>query len=184
MRKQGIISVLLLMVVFAGCASTQRSDQDLPTSPNTTTVTPVGAVLNQTIVAYVNSEPITQADFDVMSKRGEGQYANNPDELPTHSFFLNASIIETLLYQQAIKKGFNASEADVNADISSKVNEGAFEFLLKVSAANSLTVGELRESFQREITISQFLNATVLSKVSVNESEIEAYYQNFGSVII
>lgn len=91
---------------------------------------------------------------------------------------LDQLIQEELLYQEAIKQGFQVSEADVEKEIENVLSDKGIpkdKFIsdLKEKGMDYQTVVE---SFMRNMAIAKLINSTVLSNIEVSDQEIEEYY--------
>lgn len=138
------------------------------------------------IVARVNDEVITlsqlQEDglpiFERLreSLRGEELEA---EVRRAEREILDQLILKRLQLQYASQINLKASETDVNAAIKDILtrNNLTEETLVEMLAREGLMIQDYKERVREQIVLARILNQAVRSRVSVDSSEVDAYYQ-------
>ncbi|MBI2138536.1 peptidylprolyl isomerase [Candidatus Woesearchaeota archaeon] len=125
-------------------------------------------------VVTVNGEPISQQELDLQYDRLPEQYKSL---LPKEAF-LDEMIRIKLLLQEAKKQGIAVTNDEVAqqiAEIKDKVSKEAFSQLLQ---ERKLTEKDLELQMKDQLVIGRLLNQTILSKLSIPDERIEAYYRD------
>ncbi len=129
------------------------------------------------VVATINGKPITLSQLNKLYDALPEQYKSAMNKRD----FLNQLIQTEVLYQEAEKEGFKVDEEKAKAQIEfAKIISGITEeqFTQKLSEQNT-TENELIKNYVKQLTIQDFLNVSVLSKVDVTTKEInDFYYKN------
>jgi len=144
------------------------------------------ALLIDRIVARVNDEVITLSQlyeeglpfFERLreSFRGEelaAQVSRAEREL------LEQLILRRLQLQYAGRIGMTASDSDVNAAVKDVLtrNNLVEETLVAMLAREGLTLQDYKGRVREQIILNRLMNQAVRSRISVDASEVEAYYQ-------
>ena len=92
---------------------------------------------------------------------------------------LNQLIASELLFQEAVKQGFEAAGEKVEESFSSLAGQfpSREEFDSEMEK-RGYTEKSLRGSMRKQISIRTFLDETIASKMSVNEEEARKFYQD------
>lgn len=127
------------------------------------------AVFNDTIVASVNGKPIYLSDIEMRHALYQGIYSKEE--------FLNQTITETILLQEAQKQGFSVSDEEFNEMmniflVSSGTTKENLDKQLKVLGSS---YEEFEESSRERVNINLLLES-VLVNITVTEKEMKDYY--------
>ena len=136
-------------------------------------------------VATVNDAVITQAQFDMEMGRVQarlsqsGRAPGQPEIAQIREAVLNNLIARELLYQESKKKGFKASEEEVNKQLQALKARFPSEAEFQTALTNmNVSEAELRSQIEQDLAIGQFINDTFVDKITISEAEIKAYYDN------
>ena len=131
-------------------------------------------------VAKVNEEKIT--DEELLSEYNTffivAGYPESFKSMITLKSYLNQSILETLLMQEAQEKGISASDEKIDQIMTqylAKTNSTEEQFKERLSKQD-LEINDVREFFEKNIVISELVNQT-LNEVTVTDEELETYYE-------
>ena len=127
------------------------------------------AVFNDTIVASVNGKPIYLSDIEMRHALYQGIYSKEE--------FLNQTITETILLQEAQKQGFSVSDEEFKEMmniflVSSGTTKENLDKQLKVLGSS---YEEFEESSRERVNINLLLES-VLVNITVTEKEMKDYY--------
>lgn len=163
--KKLLAAIALSAVLFAGCGLKSR----------------------ETIV-LVNDTPITYGQFDKLFKE---QSQNSmlaqmgikiTKEKNGFMYYLiqdrvvNELIVNTLLQQEAEKRGIKITDEQVNKAVEDLMNQvGGNKELRRVLKQHGLTEKQFREDVKKELTMKELAKST--GNVSVSEAETKKYYQ-------
>ncbi|MEE8319592.1 MAG: peptidylprolyl isomerase [bacterium] len=132
--------------------------------------------------AIVNGAAISMAELETAVRNvafGMGQAQTPMDELMGNfaSRVLDQLITGELLYQEAIKGGFAASEEEIDkalTDISSQYPTAEeFQAEMKNRGYDKET---LRKNIEKQFAIQQFVEEAIASKVNVTETEAREFF--------
>ena len=136
-------------------------------------------------VATVNDVVITQAQFDMEMGRVQarlsqsGRAPGQPEIAQIRQAVLDNLIARELLYQESKKKGFKASEEEVNKQLQALKARFPSEAEFQTALTNmNVSEAELRSQIGQDLAIGQFINDTFVAKITISEAEIKAYYDN------
>ncbi|HIH05250.1 TPA: hypothetical protein HA281_05810 [Candidatus Woesearchaeota archaeon] len=127
-------------------------------------------------VATVNGEPVSARELDYSYGAAVPQ--------PYRQFvskwqFLNESIIpQKLLLQEAVRQGYSASDGEVRVAIDAFLREsgmtpGQLDEAMKESGMEQR---DMEATVHARLTISRFVNATILPSIKVSRDEVEDAY--------
>jgi len=127
------------------------------------------AVFNDQVIAYVNDEPIYLSEIEMRYALYQGIYSKEE--------FLNQTITETLLLQEAENQGFSISDEEFNEMMdlflqSSMTTKESLDNQLKVLGSS---YKEFEKSSRERVVINLLLES-VLVDITVTENEIKDYY--------
>ncbi|RME23731.1 MAG: hypothetical protein D6806_10765, partial [Deltaproteobacteria bacterium] len=133
------------------------------------------------VVATVNGQPIMldrlQEKFDEISKLGRGYFPDKQTAAKIKRELLEQLIDETLLEQQAKKKGIELDPRlveEVTNLPSNRYPAGEFEKLLLERGKD---LQKYRKDTRRTLLIFKLLDREVVQRVAVSEKEIRDYYE-------
>ncbi|HLD86720.1 MAG TPA: SurA N-terminal domain-containing protein [Candidatus Nanoarchaeia archaeon] len=128
------------------------------------------------IAATVNGEAITMRELDA-------SYATGVPEQFQQSFtrwqFLNESIIpQKLLLQKATALGYLASDDEVKSSLNGFLleNQMTADQLESQLEASGLSPEDLEETIRTRLTLSAFVNETILPTITIDPKEIKREY--------
>lgn len=144
------------------------------------------ALLIDRIIAKVNDEVITLSQlqeeglplFEPLRGSFSGEELQKQVSRAEREF-LDQLILKRLQLQHAAQIGLTASENDINAALKDVLtrNNLVQETLVEMLAKEGLTFQDYKDRLREQIVLARLLNQAVRSRVSVDTSEVEAYYQ-------
>ena len=163
-----LVLVVSLIVSVVGCGSTEKDEA--------------------TAVALVNGEEISRESFDKLFEGMKNMYAQQgvnfagegSEELvkQLEQYVLDTMIKEKVLLQEALKKGYEVSDEEINSEIelikSSFESDEDFEQAL---SDNFLDLDQLRENLSTEIITGLYLDSEIEMPVVTDEEVITLYLQ-------
>jgi peptidyl-prolyl cis-trans isomerase SurA len=147
---------------------------------------PVLALMIDRIVARVNDDVITLSElqeeglplFARLRENYTGQELEHQVQRAEREF-LDQLVLKRLQLQYASQIGLTASDNDINAafkDVLSR-NNLTQEQLVDLLSREGLTLQDYKDRLREQIVLARLMNQAVRSRVSVDTSEVEAYYQ-------
>jgi hypothetical protein len=145
-------------------------------------------VKEETTVAIVNGQEIMGSEYNSALSISQMQFQQMGQD-PTSEesakqlkdYTLNSLVGQTLLMQEIDKKGYKASEEDINKELeglkAQYENDEAFEKALK---DNNLTLEKLKEQIADTVRYNQYVEKD-LNVEEVKEEELKEYYDQFAS---
>jgi len=147
---------------------------------------PVQALMIDRIVARVNYEIITLSElqeeglplFERLRENYTGQDLEHQVQRAEREF-LDQLILKRLQLQYASQIGITASENEINAALKDVLtrNNLTQEQLTELLTREALTLQDYRDRLREQIILARLMNQAVRSRVSVDASEVEAYYK-------
>lgn len=131
-------------------------------------------------VAMVNGEPVSARELDYSYDAAVPQPYR---QFVTKWQFLNESVIpQKLLLQEAVKRGYSASEGEVSAAVDAFLRESGMTSrqLDEAMKASGMGQRDMEATVHARLTISKFVNATILSGITVSRKEVEDAYDENG----
>ena len=90
---------------------------------------------------------------------------------------LDALIGQELLWQEASKQGYLASDAEVNAAFDqARQRHGSDEVFRQRLKEGAFTEASYREDLKRQLSVRRWIEQTLAKRVTVSDEEIHAYY--------
>jgi peptidyl-prolyl cis-trans isomerase SurA len=165
-----------LLFVIA-CTALSFGWWDLHTAP---------ALMIDRIVARVNDDVITLSElqeeglplFERLRENYTGKELEHQVQRAEREF-LDQLVLKRLQLQYAGHIGITASENEINAafkDVLSR-NNLTQEQLVELLTREGLTLQDYKDRLREQIVLARLMNQAVRSRVSVDSSEVEAYYQ-------
>ena len=140
---------------------------------------PVPATL-PSVLAHVNSENVTKADFERLLRNIE---LNNRGPVPAdrrdeiYRKVLEELVTYTLLRQEAKARNFIATDAEVEEQLNTMKQaargEDAFK---KALAERKITLDRLKTDARTEIAIAKMMNAQVANTTEATDAEVKDFY--------
>jgi peptidyl-prolyl cis-trans isomerase C len=163
----------------SGTPAATTPPQTIPIPDLTLPPKPVPATL-PSVLAHVNSENVTKADFERLLRNIE---LNNGAPVPAerreeiYRKVLEELITYTLLRQEAKARNFTASDAEVEQQLDTMKQaargEDAFK---KALAERKMTLDRLKTDAKTEIAIAKMMNAQVASTTEATDAEVKDFY--------
>ena len=158
MMKRVMISVLMVVAVFAGCAKPKEKP-----------------------VAVVNGKAISKAEFENRVKeqmtRHSGQ-TEEMDEAKLRGAILNQLINEKLMLEGAAEKGVEVADMEVGEQVARIKNnyadEAAYQAQLK---ERGMTEQDFQNRIREQLLISKF-KASLVDAEAITEDEMKAFYKD------
>jgi peptidyl-prolyl cis-trans isomerase SurA len=139
------------------------------------------------IVARVNDDVITLSELQEeglpLFERLRANYTGKELEYQVQHAereFLDQLILRRLQLQYASQIGINASENEINAALKDVLNRNNLtqEALTDLLTREGLTLQDYKDRLREQIILARLMNQAVRSRVSVDASEVEAYYKS------
>ncbi len=134
-------------------------------------------------MATVNGKEILHADLEKKYVNYKASLGNSPQE-PSDAqanilrlAVLRQMIDEEILQQRAAKLNLTASDEDVNAKVTemkAPYTQEQFDEQLK---QHNLTLDDLKRDQRRLLTQTKLLNKEIESKITISDTEIQAFYE-------
>ena len=152
----------------------------IPTPTLTMPAAPVPEVL-PTVLAHVNSENVTKADFERLLRNIE---LNNRGPVPAdrrneiYRRVLDELVTYTLLKQEAKARNFTATDGEVEEQMKSMRQAARSEEAFKKALAErKMTVERLKADARTEISIAKMMNAQVAGATQATDAEVKDFYE-------
>jgi parvulin-like peptidyl-prolyl isomerase len=161
-----IIAILAIVLVFV-----LMKNKTPPVSSNQTSTE---------IAATVNGEPIYTADinaqYDKLTPLQKGVMSKET--------LLNQTIDEMLLLQESKNQNIKVTGEDIKNELDNfkKQNQLSDKQLQDLLAQQNITEEQLQKLIEKKLRIRNLLNKTVLSGISITDSQIKEYYNNNKSL--
>jgi peptidyl-prolyl cis-trans isomerase SurA len=144
------------------------------------------ALMIDRIVARVNDDIITLSELQEeglpLFERLRANYTGEELESQVQRAereFLDQLILRRLQLQYASQIGISASDNDINAALKDVLtrNNLTQEQLTALLTREGLTLQDYKDRLREQIILARLMNQAVRSRVSVDASEVEAYYK-------
>ena len=168
MKKLKLFSAIMLMALLLSACSIKNN--------------------NQEAIITINSQPITQAQYDeaykLISKSENfaqfpAEMRNDPNSqvnLVVKDRIVNELIIKALLEQEMVKKNIVVSEQDINDEIVNITDKvGSKEKFNEILKQNNLTLTQFRKDVAEDLKLRKLIDT--LSLVKVSDKDIEKFYK-------
>ncbi len=144
-------------------------------------------------VATVNGEKVTQPQLDKIINLYVEQakiYGMDPEQEPElmksiEEAALNDLIDQTLLVQEAIRQGFEATDKEVSDAIKNYKELSGTEGYKQFLKAAGMTDEDFKQEMYNQVLVGE-LHDKVIAKVKISEQDVKDYYQqypeNFGNL--
>jgi len=136
------------------------------------------------VVAVVNDDAITQSEVDGLLRPLYEEYMREYSGetvmkmlADAQNKILNQLIEDRLVYQAAVKKKIEASEADIEKEMSYfRQKFGSQTELEKALKTENASLGDLKGRLKKQALIRKLHESEIRSKVIISPKEQEAYY--------
>src|SRR3989338_2621038 len=134
------------------------------------------------ILAVVNDQKVTAADFQKTMDLQQWKYGSEvgftPERFETFKKqAMDTLLRETLLLQEAVRRGIEVSQAEVDQAVEKMrkhyPKEGDFEKLLELKGLNS---DDLEESRKRELTVKKLMEVVAAEELNIANEDLKKYY--------
>jgi peptidyl-prolyl cis-trans isomerase SurA len=146
----------------------------------------VSALMIDRIVARVNDDVITLSElqeeglplFERLRENYTGPELEHQVQRAEREF-LDQLVLKRLQLQYASQIGVTASENEINAAFKDVLirNNLTQEQLIELLTREGLTLQDYKDRLREQIILARLMNQAVRSRVSVDASEVEAYYR-------
>ncbi len=186
----GVLTLAALLIAPAG--TTAAGPAKTPAAAPSAAGTAKSGSLELVVVASVNGVPIRQVRLDaivdqMIRARPEGSKAITTEQrLEVREGVLRTLIGRDLLLQQARKKGFTASDAEVDeglAGIRQEFFGGSPEKFQAQLSKDEMSMAELRENLRESIILSK-LKRKIYDGTSASPEEIRETYASHKSEFV
>jgi len=133
----------------------------------------------QDVMAKVNSYKVLRSEVDKMFNSQLAGATQKPTQAEEQALRLNIllRIIDLQLHlQQAEKLGVVATDDEVESKLNQAKAPYTKEEFAKKLSDSGLKEDDYKQEIRRNITIDKLLNKEIASKVSISDSDIQAYY--------
>ncbi|HET7579943.1 MAG TPA: SurA N-terminal domain-containing protein [Bacillales bacterium] len=163
-----------------GSSSAKKAQPGKPTAPKTK-----GLVSKKKTVAVVNGEKIKGDKYNAVLKKMEMQYqqrGQNPTQGKLYQQVkkqaMDTVVGQTLLLQDADKKGYQPSDKKVNQQFDKFAKQfGGKKKFKKLLDKQNMTLGQYKKNMKKQIELNTYIRKEV--PVKVTDSEIKAAYQQY-----
>jgi peptidyl-prolyl cis-trans isomerase SurA len=147
---------------------------------------PGQALMIDRIVARVNDDIITLSELQEeglpLFERLRANYTGKELESQVQRAereFLDQLILRRLQLQYASQIGITAAENEINAALKDVLNRNNLtqEALTDLLTREGITLQDYKDRLREQIILARLMNQAVRSRVSVDASEVEAYYK-------
>lgn len=162
-----IAIIIVIAVIIYGNYGIKKFEPESPASGN--------------VIAVVNGEEITESELDKEYRFFffvTGYPPQYQSMIPKKEF-LNQTIAQMLLLQQAKELGYKVEKEEAKQQLELSIQENMLsteEFELKVKEAN-FTMDDVIDYSAKQITLSKFIEETIFSSITVSDKEIGEFYE-------
>jgi parvulin-like peptidyl-prolyl isomerase len=178
-RKILFVAIAIVLVVFIATLYIKPGDGECTSSFCKLTGKAV-ALDNSLIVANVNDMEITSTELDAnydlfffLNIIPKSYTAMLPKK-----DFLNQSISEELLYNEAIKKGYELDDTEIEALLQEGLSTSGLtinDFKAELEN-NSIDYEVFIKFYKKQIVVTEFLEDTIYNDLSVSDLELQDFY--------
>jgi len=136
------------------------------------------------IVAHVNGTPLFQKDLDAHEQALFPFYSVHGGQVPAnakpeiHQKAMDRLLLEELLYQDAHRRGFTATAAEIDARVlKARKKAGSSQAFSSAITETYGSMKNFRERIERAILIERVWNAQVTRPARASEADLLAYYR-------
>ncbi|MCT8137784.1 SurA N-terminal domain-containing protein [Anaerobacillus sp. CMMVII] len=176
---------LVLAFGLAACSNDEVKEENTQPSEGTE-ISAVNDLAPEEAVATVNGEEILQQELTnqyeqvKMSYLQMGIEIDGENEAQIKRHVLDQLVNTTLINQAAVEGGFEATEAEVQAEMDLILAEyGGEEELVKILEENNLTLASLQEEIKVQLTINKYLGDKI-GTPEISQEEIEELYAQYS----
>ncbi|WP_112181921.1 MULTISPECIES: SurA N-terminal domain-containing protein [Paraliobacillus] len=189
-NKLTVILLLLLFSMFLVACNNEDSDEANEESTDTTeqeevTVSDEEKVADDTVVGTVNGEEINGATYNMIYSQVKTQLFENGADTEDLELVkeqaLQAIISQEVLMQDAVSKGIEVSDEEVDAYIQESIDQFDSEEQFNEALANlDYTMESYREQARVQLQQEAYIEQE-FDDVEISDEDIEAYYEQVAS---
>jgi peptidyl-prolyl cis-trans isomerase C len=146
--------------------------------------TSCGDKIPENAAALVNKTVITIDDLQLAVDNLSNQYRAFGMDLDStrvdslRGMILESMITTELLYQESVKEGFQASDADLEREVESIIGQYHDQDMFRSALTmQGLTEDTFRKEIARNLTIRNYIQATITDKIEIPQEEKLRYYE-------
>src|SRR3954468_13621351 len=132
------------------------------------------------VAAEVNGHAITNKEMEKAYQSNYSQQSEgaSEDQAMSQKLDLLGSLINNeIMLQRAEKLGFNATDTDVDAEISKMRAPYTKEEFEKQLADRHMSMDDLKAQKRRQLTIDKLINKEITSKITITDADVKAFYE-------
>ena len=132
------------------------------------------------VAAEVNGHAITTAEMDKAYQTNYAQQSEgaSEDQVMIQKLEILRGLIDSeIMLQRAEKLGLNATDADVEAEISKKRAAYTKEEFDKQLADRHMSMDDLKGQVRRQLTIDKLINKEITSKITITDADVRTFYE-------
>jgi peptidyl-prolyl cis-trans isomerase SurA len=132
------------------------------------------------VAAEVNGHAITNKEMEKAYQSNYSQQSEgaSEDQAMSQKLDLLGSLINNeIMLQRAEKLGLNATDTDVDAEISKMRAPYTKEEFEKQLADRHMSMDDLKAQKRRQLTIDKLINKEITSKITITDADVKAFYE-------
>src|SRR4051812_12618694 len=132
------------------------------------------------VAAEVNGHAITNKEMEKAYQSNYSQQSEgaSEDQVMSQKLDLLGSLINNeIMLQRAEKLGLNATDTDVDAEISKMRAPYTKEEFEKQLADQHMSMDDLKGQKRRQLTIDKLINKEITSKITITDADVKAFYE-------
>ena len=132
------------------------------------------------VAAEVNGRAITKAELEKAYQSNHSQQSEgaSEDQVMSQKLDLLGSLINNeIMLQRAEHLGLNATDADVEAEISKMRAPYTKEEFDKQLADRHMGIDDLKAQKRRQLTIDKLINKEITSKITITDADVKNFYE-------
>lgn len=155
--------------------------------PPTAEASPPAAADVPDVVARIDGDPVTKRELLTRAQNMRLQAMQSGVEDPSRQesfllFVLDAMIGERLFYADSLERGLGVSDSQVDEKVAAVVEAyGGSEAFEKALVSQGLDRDFIRQQVKQDMTIDKVMQGEIIPTITVDEEEMQAYYDRFNS---
>jgi peptidyl-prolyl cis-trans isomerase C len=181
-RALSVLPAILAVILATACSKTPAAESAVsaatPEAAQAEPAKPMPAELPD-VLARVNGEPVTKADFERLLKNIEAGRGPIPAERRDEILraVLDQLITYNVMKQEAGARKLSVSEAEVNSQVQQMQSQFPSEAEFKQAlAARDLSVDQLKADARVDMLIDRMMQAELAAAVDATEADARAFY--------
>lgn len=173
-------TVIILVLILLGMVFMNHSENKVNDDKNNQVNNSINSNSNLDIIAIVNGNKITKSSFEKtfdLLLFFQGIPTSYKAKI-SQGLYLNQSIEQDLIYNKAKNTKYLVSKDQAKNKLEAiLINSNRSVVAFKKTLVNkSFTYDDIITQFAKQLTINNFINSTVLNKISVSDKEQLDYY--------